>query len=31
MGTGCGNAKGGGFLKLQALEALELRGIINAK
>ena len=31
MGTGCGNAKGGGFLKLQALEALELAGIITAK
>ena len=31
MGTGCGDAKGGGFLKLQALVTLELAGIITAK
>ena len=31
MGTGCGEAKGGGFLKLRALVELELLGIITAK
>ena len=31
MGTGCGDAKGGGFLKLTSVQQIDLLGIITAK
>ena len=31
MGTGCGSAKGGGFLKLKAEDTIDLHGTITAK
>lgn len=31
MGTGCGAAKGGGFLKIKALNTMDLQGTITAK
>ena len=31
MGTGCGSAKGGGYLKVRAEDLVELKGTITAK
>ena len=31
MGTGCGSVKGGGYLKLTAVNKVDLQGTITAK